>query len=113
MARHINMPTQRSSMKSTYKIVWTDHAFAELKEIITYLESNWTSKEISRLFKKIEKSLAQIVRNPSMYPKTDRRESVRRAVLTRQLTLYYKTDNNYIYILSLFDNRRNPKTRRL
>ena len=100
-------------MKSTYKIIWTDHALAELKEIINFLESNWTRKEISRLFKKIEKSLAQIGRNPAMYPKTDKRESVRRAVLTRQLTLYYKTDKNYIYILSLFDNRRNPKAKKL
>jgi len=99
-------------MKSTYKIIWTNHALSELKEIIEYLESNWTHKEISRLFRKIEKSIGQIERNPLMYPKTEKRESVRRAVLTRQLTLYYKTDNNFIYILSLFDNRRDPKTRR-
>jgi len=112
VARHTNMPTQRSSMKSTCKIIWTDHALSELNDIINHLESNWTRKEISRLFKKIEKSLAQIGRNPAMYPKTDKRESVRRAVLTRQLTLYYKTDKNIIYILSLFDNRRNPKARK-
>ena len=100
-------------MKSTYKLIWSDHALSELKEIINYLESNWTHKEISKLFIKIEKSLVQIEKNPLMYPKTDKRESVRQAVLTRQLKLYYKTDNNYIYILSLFDNRRNPKKSKL
>ncbi len=47
-------------MKSTYKLIWSDHALSELKEIINYLESNWTHKEISKLFIKIEKSLVQI-----------------------------------------------------
>lgn len=45
--------------------------------------------------KLIEESLAQIEKNPAMYPKTDKKESVRRAVFTRQLTLYYNTDKNY------------------
>lgn len=100
-------------MKSTYKVVWSDNALAELKDIISYLESNWTKKEITKFFKKLEKTINQISINPLMFPKTEKKESVRRCVISKQLTMYYQTDNNYLYIISLFDNRRDPKTRKI
>jgi plasmid stabilization system protein ParE len=99
-------------MKSTYKVVWSENSLSELKEIIEYLESNWTGKETSKFFKKLEKTIKQISINPLMFPKTEKKESVRRCVLSKQLTLYYQTDTNYLYIISLFDNRRNPKTKK-
>ena len=100
-------------MKSTYKVVWSDNSLSELKEIVGYLETNWTNKEISRFFKKLERTIKQISINPLMFPKTEKRESVRRCVLSKQLTLYYQVDTNYLYIISLFDNRRNPNKKNI
>jgi plasmid stabilization system protein ParE len=100
-------------MKSTYKVVWSDNALSELKEIIGYLETNWTNKEISKFFKKLERSIKQISINPLMFPKTEKRESVRRCVLSKQLTLYYHVDTNYLYIISLFNNRRDPNKKNI
>jgi len=100
-------------MKSTYKVVWSDNSLSELKEIVGYIETNWTNKEISRFFKKLERTIKQISINPLMFPKTEKRESVRRCVLSKQLTLYYQVDTNYLYIISLFDNRRNPNKKNI
>ncbi len=36
-------------MESTFKIIWTNRALADLKNIVTYLEENWTVKEIQKI----------------------------------------------------------------
>ena len=40
---------RESYMKNGYKILWTDNALKELAETITYLENNWTEKELKKL----------------------------------------------------------------
>lgn len=42
------------------EIVWTDEAKNQLDEIITYLEENWTEKEISKFFVRLEECLTEI-----------------------------------------------------
>ena len=97
-------------MKSTYKIIWTNNALSELQKILEYLESTWSKKEISKFFKKFDRQLMLLSGNPYMYPISEKKESVRRSVVNKRLTLYYKIDINSIYLLSLFDNRRNPES---
>ncbi len=42
-------------MKNTYKIVWSEEALNGLKEIISYLESKFSEKEIKNFAKKLIK----------------------------------------------------------
>jgi plasmid stabilization system protein ParE len=51
-------------MKNGYKIFWTRHAIHELTETLTYLEENWTEKELKNLAIAIEKTVTLIALNP-------------------------------------------------
>ena len=42
-------------MKSGLKIRWTEEATKNLENIIIYLETNWTPKELKKFFQKLEK----------------------------------------------------------
>jgi plasmid stabilization system protein ParE len=95
-------------MKSGYKIDWTNHALIELKETFDYLETNWTEKELNKLGLEIEKTLELISINPELFPKTRKKKNVRRVLVTKHNTLYYRTSNKKIEILSFFSNRKNP-----
>jgi len=99
-------------MRSGYKVLWTDHALEELDKAIQYLQLNFTDVEIARLAKAIESALSHITRNPSMYPESAQTRGVRRAVVLRFNTLYYRVngDENQIEILSFFSNRRDPNS---
>jgi len=33
-------------MKNTYRIIWSELALSNLKEIVSYFESQWTEKEL-------------------------------------------------------------------
>ena len=98
-------------MKSGYKIIWTDHALEELNETFQYLQSNFSDKEISRLANKIESILGYISTYPRLYPETSRHQGVRRAVISKFNTLYYRVyvKKKQIEILSFFSNRKDPE----
>lgn len=98
-------------MKRGYRIVWTDHALTELSRTIQYLDLNFSDKEIDRLASKIEAVLSYITKHPSLYPESQRQAGVRRAVVAKFNTLYYRVnaERKQIEILSFFSNRDNPE----
>ena len=100
-------------MKNGYKILWTDHALKELANTITYLEENWTAKELQNLAVKIEETLLLISQNPYLFQVSDVKKDIRRVVILTYNTLYYRVKNNKIEIISFFSNRQNPKKRKL
>ncbi len=95
-------------MKNTYEVHWTEHALNELNEVYDYLKAHWTEKELRKLSREIEKTLAIISKNPELFPLINPDENIRRAVVTKHNTIYYKKSDEIIVILSFFSNKRDP-----
>ncbi|GGG49694.1 type II toxin-antitoxin system RelE/ParE family toxin [Bizionia arctica] len=100
-------------MISGYKIYWTDHALSELKETIEYLEFNWTEKELRKFSSKLEHTLELISKAPKLFPLSSKKNEVRKAVIEKHNSLYYKINLNTIEIISLFSNIKNPNSKKL
>ena len=96
-------------MKNTYKLIWSDEALQNLKRILDYLEQRWTKKEISNFIRLLDRQLELIRENPRLFAKSDRTKGLRRAVLSRQTTIYYRIIKHEIHIITLFDNRQDPE----
>lgn len=98
-------------MKSGYSVFWTDHALSELDLTIEYLGSNFSDVEVARLSRSIETTVADISRNPLMYPRSEKSGGIRRAVVLRFNTLYYRvsSEDRRIEVLSFFSNRKDPE----
>jgi plasmid stabilization system protein ParE len=54
-------------MENTYKLIWSDEALINLKNIIDYLESRWTKREIKRFSQLLDKQLKLIEENPFLF----------------------------------------------
>jgi len=93
-------------MPSGFKIIWSAEAENNLSSIIQHLEANWTARELKRFFSKLDHALKLISKNPKLFERTHRRRDVRRCVLSKQISIYYKIGRDNVYILSLFDNRQ-------
>lgn len=95
-------------MISGYRFFWTDHALRELDSTIEYLRSNFSDAEIARLARSKETTLSTIRKNPMMYPRSEKSGGIRRAVVLRFNTLYYRvnSDEQCIEVLSFFSNSR-------
>ncbi len=96
-------------MKSGHKVVWTDNALDELRQTVSYLEKNFSEHEIQRLANKIESTLALIATQPAMFPESPSRKGVRRAIILRFNSLYYRVKHRQIEILSFFSSRQDIK----
>jgi len=95
-------------MEHTYKLIWSDEALNNLKGIIDYLENRWTKREIVKFAQLLDKQLRLIEYNPYLFAESDKSNGLRKSVLSRQTTIYYRIINFEIQIVTLFDNRQNP-----
>ena len=92
-----------------YKIFWTEEAIQNLEEIIEYLSSNWTQKEVDNFKLKLSKQIDHIKRNPRIFPVSTYQPRLRKAVLSKQTSIYYEVKDNLIYLVYIFVNYKDPK----
>lgn len=95
-------------MKGGYEIFWTANAISELNDTLEYLEEKWTESELSNFSKKLDHTIELISKNPELFQVSKKKMDVRRAVVAKYNSLYYRTKNNTVEILSLFSNRQDP-----
>ncbi|NOX48442.1 MAG: type II toxin-antitoxin system RelE/ParE family toxin [Chlorobi bacterium] len=89
-----------------YKIFWTEEAIHNLEEIIDYLSTRWTQREIDKFKSKLSKQIDLIKRNPRMFPVSTFQPRLRKAVLSRETSVFYETIDNVIYITYVFVNHK-------
>ncbi len=95
-------------MENSYKLIWSDEALENLKGIIEYLEKSWTTREIKKFARLLDKNLNLIRVNSKSFPKSGQSEDFWRAVISKQVSIIYQIENQGIQIISIFDNRQNP-----
>ena len=95
-------------MKSGYSVTWSDEASKNLDGIFNYLETNFSEREISRFARKLDKTIAVILSQPDAFPVFEAKREVRRCVLSKQTTIYYRVfpARHEILIVTLYDNRK-------
>src|ERR1035437_5879163 len=91
------------------KIVWTQKANEERKEILAYWIERNQSKTYSLKLNKLIKETLQIA---ALYPDSGRKttfENVRVKII-RDCFLFYEANNTSLIVLAIWDVRRNDKT---
>ncbi len=96
-----------------FNIVFSERASDELTSTLEYIENEW-SLRISNEFTKIfNEKINHIKSNPYLYPPFKNKKQVRRCVVNKQTSLFYRIENEDVQIITLFDNRKNPKKLKL
>lgn len=92
-----------------YKILWTDEAIKNLEQILNYIATNWTNKEVNNFKLKLSEQLNIITRFPNIFPASTLAPRLRKAVLTKHTIIFYEVKEQVIYIVYLFDSRQNQE----
>ena len=92
-----------------YKLFWSNESLSNLDSIISYLESEWTEKELASFKRKLSKQLELIQKNPKLFPISKVQPRLRKAVLSKQTTIFYELREFEIHIAYLFNNRMDIK----
>lgn len=90
------------------EIVITTRAQIEIENIFELLKLRWNEKTKNKFSNKINQIVNLIARNPELFLVSSTNKKIRKAVISKQSTLFYHFNNKHIIVLSLFDTRQNP-----
>ncbi len=97
-----------------YQVAWTHSAEEQLQLVLAYLAENWSEVQENKLIHMLETTIANIEKNPRLYPKVDNEYPlpVHKVNVLRFNSLYYSINDEkrQVVILAFFSNRQNPKS---
>lgn len=91
------------------KIVWSPLSESDFSGILEYIKENWDEKVAAQFIDLIENILGQIAFNPRQFPVIFKKKKIRKCVLTKHNTMFYRERKTQIDILRIFDSRQDPK----
>lgn len=89
-------------------IIWSPLAESDFSSILDYLQINWGNKVVTDFISITESAVVQIAVNPKQFPVINKQKHVRKCVVTKHNTLFYRERKKYIDILRIYDTRQNP-----
>ncbi|MFC0878787.1 type II toxin-antitoxin system RelE/ParE family toxin [Saccharicrinis sp. FJH2] len=92
----------------TKEIIWSPAAENDFEKILKYLEFKWSNRIARRFINKVDDSIDLIVEDPKIFPLINEELQIRKSVITKQNTLFYRVTNSSIEIVRLFDTRQDP-----
>ncbi len=90
------------------QIIWSELAENDFSIILEYLYENWNVKIVNKFIDIVDQLIFQISKNPSQFPIINQSTNIRKCVITKHNSLYYRANKDKIEILRIYDNRQNP-----
>ncbi|PIZ07671.1 MAG: type II toxin-antitoxin system RelE/ParE family toxin [Flavobacteriaceae bacterium CG_4_9_14_0_8_um_filter_34_30] len=93
------------------KIVWTDFAIRNLKDIFDYYSTKANKKVAHKIRRQILKSFKQLEHNPNsgpIEPNLTRLKKNHRYLVSGHYKLIYRIIDKQVIINDVFDTRQNP-----
>lgn len=86
-------------------ILWTKRSLQNTISIKEYLISNFSSKEVDHFYAILQSFEIAVCAFPELYPQSSIQKDIRRAVLSKVLSAYYRVHKGKIEVIALSDNR--------
>lgn len=91
-----------------YEIEFSKRSIIELQKTVDFLLINWSFKTAVEFLDKFFLKINNFSLHPYGYSKSVLGRNIRRCVVTKHVTLYYKIKKYKVFVLFLFDNRQSP-----
>jgi plasmid stabilization system protein ParE len=92
------------------RIKWSPLAESDFSNILSYLNQNWEKKVAANFIDLTDSIIFQISKNPKQFPFINKRKGIRKCVLTKHNSLFYRDKRSAIEILRIYDTRQDPDT---
>jgi plasmid stabilization system protein ParE len=90
------------------QLVWSPSAESDFANILEYLNEKWDEIVATHFIDLTEESIEQISINPRQFPVIFKKEKIRKCVLTKHNSLFYRDSKTQIEILRIYDTRQDP-----
>lgn len=92
-----------------FEVIFTNFAQKCLIQILHNIEENWSKSVKDKFISNMDDILEILKSQPFIYQETLKFPGIRRCILSKNNSMYYKVIENNIFILMLVDNRQNQK----
>ncbi|KAA3650981.1 MAG: type II toxin-antitoxin system RelE/ParE family toxin [Bacteroidetes bacterium] len=89
-------------------VVISKTAEKKLDNLFDYLIQNWSIGVKKDFVVKLESSIEIIKNQPEIFPESKKGKGLRKCVITKQTSLYYRFNSKRINIITIFDSRQHP-----
>ncbi|TVQ17597.1 MAG: type II toxin-antitoxin system RelE/ParE family toxin [Bacteroidetes bacterium] len=89
-------------------IIWAPLADEDLDRLLDHLDKNWGPAVSIAFLDELENCIELIRVSPEAFPVFYSSQKIRRCVVTKQNSLFFRVDANHIAILRLYDTRQDP-----
>ena len=90
------------------EVVVSKTAERKLDKLFEYLITEWSIKIKTDFVEKFDSSIEIIKNQPELFPESKKGKGLRKCVITKQTTLFYRYNSKRINIVTIFDTRHNP-----
>lgn len=90
------------------EIIWTSQALTDYWSNIDYLDSKWTDKDVISFLNKVDEVI-QLLKKDNIHFISTTYKDINKVVVTKQITLFYKKQNNAIFLLRFWNNYQDLK----
>jgi plasmid stabilization system protein ParE len=89
------------------EVRWAKEAEFTFDSIVSLIKNNWGEQSSDRFILKTKKVLNSISQHPFMFPESGI-DNIRKAVITRQSSVFYEVYSDKILLVFFWDNRQDP-----
>lgn len=90
-------------------INWTNRSLQNAISVKRYLLLNFSEKEVESFFALLNSFEIAVRAFPKLYPLSSSKKGIRRAVLSKVVSVFYRVKSNNVEVLAIIDNRTDLK----
>ena|ERR1700761_1201284 len=92
----------------SFEIRFTPEAEETYTLVVSQLRTRWGDRFVIKFENKVSKVFNAVSSTPYIYPTDKQFSSLRKCVLHKNCSLFYKVNNDHILIVYFWDNRQDP-----
>lgn len=93
-----------------FEVRYSTRAYLEYEQILDYVYKKFGADVAVKVDLHFEEVIDQIAVNPFLFPSSRKHKNIRRCVISKQTTLYYRFNGQHVELISFRGNRLDPQT---
>ena len=89
-----------------HKISFSPEANTRLSQIVNYIQTEWSTEAANTFLLILDDKISNFKLFPYSSPSFYNKKEIRKCVITKQITLYYRIQDAEIEVITLFDSRQ-------
>lgn len=91
--------------ESDINIYWTERSLKDALVIRAFLLNKFSEKELNNFYKLLQTFEKLVKVFPELYQASNKNNQIRRAVLSKQLSVFYSISKGTVAVIGVLDNR--------